>query len=99
MTTSKPEMPKGKTEQPIVVSKDEWLIARKELLAKEKKFTHQWDALNAKRCQLPWVKVEKKYVFKGPAGKETLSDLFGGRSQLIVYHFMFGPEWEEGCPS
>jgi predicted dithiol-disulfide oxidoreductase (DUF899 family) len=77
----------------------EWLEARKAFLAKEKAFTRQRDKLNRERQQLPWVKVEKNYVFNGPNGQETLADLFGGRSQLIVYHFMFGPEWPEGCPS
>jgi predicted dithiol-disulfide oxidoreductase (DUF899 family) len=82
-----------------VVSQDEWLAARKELLAKEKDFTHQRDALSAERRKLPWVRVEKNYVFDAPAGKKTLAELFGRKSQLIVYHFMFGPGWEEGCPS
>ena len=86
-------------EYPSVVSRDEWLTARKELLAKEKQLTRQRDALNAERRQLPWVKVDKIYVFEGPNGNETLADLFEGRGQLIVYHFMFGPEWNEGCPS
>jgi predicted dithiol-disulfide oxidoreductase (DUF899 family) len=82
-----------------VVSRDEWLAARKDLLAGEKDFTHQRDALSAQRRELPWVRVEKDYVFDAPGGKKTLAELFGGRSQLIVYHFMFGPGWEEGCPS
>ncbi len=82
-----------------IVSPEEWVAARKELLIKEKEFTHQRDALNTKRRELPWVKVEKNYVFEGPKGKKTLTDLFDGRSQLVVYHFMFGPGWEEGCPS
>jgi predicted dithiol-disulfide oxidoreductase (DUF899 family) len=86
-------------EHPRVVSPDEWLAARKELLAKEKQLTRQHDALSAERRKLPWTKVEKNYVFEGPNGEETLLDLFAGRSQLIVYHFMFGPDWEEGCPS
>jgi len=86
-------------ENPRVVSQAEWLAARKELLAKEKNFTRQRDALSAQRRELPWVKVDKEYVFDTSSGKETLSDLFGNRSQLIVYHFMFGPEWEQGCPS
>jgi predicted dithiol-disulfide oxidoreductase (DUF899 family) len=86
-------------DNPKVVSRDEWLTARKELLAKEKEFTEQRDAIAAERRQLPWVKVEKNYVFDSPAGKRTLGDLFDGRSQLIIYHFMFGPEWQEGCPS
>ncbi len=86
-------------EHPKVVSQDVWLTARKELLAKEKQLPRQRDALNAERRQLPWVKVDKIYVFEGPNGNETLADLFEGRGQLIVYHFMFGPEWNEGCPS
>jgi predicted dithiol-disulfide oxidoreductase (DUF899 family) len=85
--------------RPKVVSEAEWVVARKELLKKEKEFTHQRDALSAERRMLPWVKIDKEYVFDGPKGKETLADLFDGRSQLIVYHFMFGPDWEEGCPS
>jgi predicted dithiol-disulfide oxidoreductase (DUF899 family) len=86
-------------ETPKIVSRDEWLAARKELLAKEKGLTRERDALAADRRQLPWVKVEKNYVFDSPDGKKTLADLFDGRSQLILYHFMFGPEWNEGCPS
>ncbi|HEV3458467.1 MAG TPA: thioredoxin family protein [Thermoanaerobaculia bacterium] len=86
-------------EHPRVVSEAEWVASRKELLAKEKSFSHQRDALSAARRELPWVRVDKQYVFDAPGGKETLSDLFDGRSQLIVYHFMFGPDWEEGCPS
>jgi predicted dithiol-disulfide oxidoreductase (DUF899 family) len=82
-----------------VVSRDEWLAARKQHLSKEKEFTRLRDKLSAERRELPWVKVEKNYLFDGPGRKETLADLFGGRSQLIVYHFMFGPEWEQGCPS
>ena len=82
-----------------VVSEKEWLEASKALLAKEKKLTQQRDALSLERRELPWVKVEKNYVFDGPNGKETLADLFDGRSQLIVYHFMFGPEWQQGCSS
>jgi len=82
-----------------VVSSEEWLDARKELLKKEKESIRLRDQLSAERRKLPWVKIEKQYVFDGPDGKETLADLFDGRSQLIVYHFMFGPEWKEGCPS
>ena len=82
-----------------VVSRDEWLAARKAHLAKEKELTRQRDELNRQRRELPWVRVEKPYVFDGPDGKETLADLFDGRSQLVVYHFMFGPGWEEGCRS
>jgi predicted dithiol-disulfide oxidoreductase (DUF899 family) len=82
-----------------VVSTNEWLEARKQLLTQEKEFTRLRDKLSQQRRELPWVKVEKKYVFEGPNGKKTLADLFEGRSQLVVYHFMFAPEWEEGCPS
>lgn len=82
-----------------VVSSREWLARRKELLRKEKEFTKLRDDLSRQRRELPWEKVEKDYVFDGPAGKVTLAEMFGGRSQLIVYHFMFGPEWTEGCPS
>jgi len=82
-----------------VVSKDKWLAARREHLAKEKEFTRLRDQLSQERRELPWVKVEKEYLFDGPNGKETLPDLFDGRSQLIVYHFMYGPDWAEGCPS
>jgi len=81
-----------------VVAQREWLAARKRLLVKEKKFSKLRDQLNQQRRELPWVKVEKEYVFAGPDGPETLAELFGGKSQLIVYHFMFGPGWEEGCP-
>jgi predicted dithiol-disulfide oxidoreductase (DUF899 family) len=86
-------------EQSKVVSPAEWLAARKELLKKEKEFTRLRDELSRQRCELPWERVEKQYVFDGPGGKESLVDLFGGKSQLIIYHFMFGPEWKEGCPS
>ena len=85
-------------ERPRVVSRDEWLAARKQLLAKKKQLTRQRDAVSDERRELPWLKVEKNYVFDGPDGKETLADLFQGKNQLIVYHFMFGPEWNEGCP-
>jgi predicted dithiol-disulfide oxidoreductase (DUF899 family) len=94
-----PQLQKRKTDQPRVVSQSEWLAARKDLLAEEKEFTRRRDALSAKRRELPWVKVEKNYVFDGPNGKESLSDLFRGNTQLIVYHFMLGPDWKEGCPS
>ena len=82
-----------------VVSRDEWLAARRQLLRQEKEFTRRRDQLSAERRELPWVRVEKEYVFDTPDGKETLADLFEGRSQLMVYHFMFGPDWEQGCPS
>ena len=80
-----------------VVSREEWLAARTALLAREKEFTRLRDELTEQRRALPWVKVEKAYEFDGPNGKETLSDLFAGRSQLIVKHFMMGPDWSEGC--
>ena len=82
-----------------VVPHADWVAARKELLRKEKEFTRLRDELSRERRALPRERVGKKYVFDGPRGKETLADLFGTRSQLIVYHFMFGPEWKEGCPS
>lgn len=87
-------MPNNKT-----VSRNEWIEIRKQLLEREKELTRLQDKLSLERRQLPWLKVEKNYVFDGPKGKETLADLFDGRSQLFVYHFMFGPDWEEGCPS
>jgi predicted dithiol-disulfide oxidoreductase (DUF899 family) len=80
-----------------VVSRDEWLAARKQLLIKEKELTRLRDQINADRHALPWVKVEKPYVFDGPNGSQTLADLFDGRSQLIIKHFMLGPDWEDGC--
>jgi predicted dithiol-disulfide oxidoreductase (DUF899 family) len=85
--------------QHTVVSQDQWLTARKALLAKEKEFTKARDALSAQRRELPWVKVDKNYVFDTAIGKQSLADLFDGRSQLIVYHFMLGPGWKDGCPS
>jgi predicted dithiol-disulfide oxidoreductase (DUF899 family) len=84
---------------PEVVSRDEWLVARKELLTKEKEFTRKRDALNVERRKLPMVRLDKDYVFESPEGKVGLLDLFDGRRQLIVGHFMFGPSWEDGCPS
>jgi len=84
------------THNPIV-TREEWLVARKQHLSKEKEFTRLRDELSRQRRELPWVRVEKRYVFEGPNGKETLADLFDGRSQLIVDHFMLGPGWKEGC--
>lgn len=81
-----------------VVSHEEWLSARTAFLAKEKEFTRLRDELSRQRRELPWEKVDKQYIFDGPRGKETLAELFENRSQLIVYHFMFAPEWDEGCP-
>ena len=82
-----------------VVSKDQRVSARKQLLAKEKEFTRLRDQLSQQRRELPWERVDKQYIFEGPNGKETLADLFARRSQLVIYHFMFGPDWEQGCPS
>jgi predicted dithiol-disulfide oxidoreductase (DUF899 family) len=94
-------MPKIKTVHGIenrkVVSQNEWLAARKKHLVKEKKFSKLHDELNLERRKLPWVKIQKEYVFDGPNGKETLAELFDGKHQLVVYHFMFGPGWKEGC--
>ena len=86
-------------DQHRIVSHDQWIAARKEFLAKEKEFTHLRDEISCQRRELPWERVQKNYVFDGPNGKESLGDLFAGKSQLIVYHFMFAPEWEEGCKS
>jgi len=85
--------------QPNIVSPAEWLAARKQLLDKEKELTRRQDELAAERKALPWVRVDAAYTFEGPTGLTSLSDLFAGRSQLIVYHFMLGPGWKEGCPS
>src|ERR1700722_480658 len=87
----------SQTEHPRVVSRGEWLAARKELLIKEKQLTRQRDEVDRQRRELPWVKVEKDYFFEGPQGQPSLADLFEDRSQLIVSHFMFGPGWKEGC--
>ena len=81
-----------------VVSEKAWITARRKLLAKEKSFTRARDALAKQRRALPWTRVEKDYAFEGAGGRRTLAELFGGRSQLVVYHFMFGPEWNAGCP-
>lgn len=81
-----------------VVSREEWIKARRALLLKEKEATHLRDKLNAERMALPWVKVDKDYAFDTPDGRKSLSDLFDGRSQLMIYHFMLGPDWEAGCP-
>jgi predicted dithiol-disulfide oxidoreductase (DUF899 family) len=82
-----------------IVSREEWLAARKAFLTKEKEFTRTRDELSRQRRELPWVKVEKTYTFDAPEGRVTLGDLFAGKGQLLVYHFMMGPGWEEGCPS
>lgn len=93
----------GKTKEgkmhPKITSHTEWIAARKEFLKKEKEFTRLRDELSRERRELPCERVEKDYVFDGPKGRETLASLFDGRSQLVIYHFMFGPEWEQGCPS
>ena len=81
------------------VSREKWFPLRKELLRKEKELTRLRDQLNAERRELPWVRVEKNYVFDAPDGKVSLKELFGRKSQLVIYHFMFGPDWNEGCPS
>jgi predicted dithiol-disulfide oxidoreductase (DUF899 family) len=85
--------------QPNIVSAERWLAARRQLLEKEKDLTRRQDELARERQALPWVRVEKQYEFDGATGKLSLSDLFAGRSQLVVYHFMLGPGWKEGCPS
>jgi predicted dithiol-disulfide oxidoreductase (DUF899 family) len=96
------ESPQSKEDEmslPQVASRDEWLAARKALLAEEKELTRQRDALNAKRRMLPMVEIDKRYVFAGPGGEASLLELFEGRRQLILGHFMFDPGWDDGCPS
>ena len=87
------------TTRPAVVSHDQWLAARKALLKHERELTHYRDRIAAERRALPWERIEKRYVFDAPEGRRTLADLFEGRRQLLVQHFMFGPGWEQGCPS
>ena len=84
---------------PKVVSREEWLAARKALLNREKELTRERDTLNSDRRRLPMVEIDKEYLFEGPSGKATLGDLFDDRRQLLIYHFMFDPSWDEGCPS
>ena len=84
---------------PKIVSREEWLVARKALLIEEKEATHARDRLNAERRRLPMVEIDKEYFFAGPNGKVRLLDLFDGRRQLIIYHFMFDPSWDDGCPN
>src|SRR3954466_7464470 len=84
---------------PKIATREEWMAARRDLLAKEKDLTRQRDALNVERRNLPMVEVQKDYTFEGPNGTVRLIDIFEDRPQLIIYHFMFHPEWEEGCPS
>jgi predicted dithiol-disulfide oxidoreductase (DUF899 family) len=86
-------------QRPTIVSTDDWTAARKRLLVKEKELTRQQDALAAERRRLPMAEITKEYVFRGPEGRRTLADLFDGKRQLLVYHFMFGPDYEEGCPA
>jgi predicted dithiol-disulfide oxidoreductase (DUF899 family) len=86
------------TPHPKITSRKEWLAARKAHLAREKEVTQQHDRVHAERRRLPMVRLEKEYIFNGPQGKRSLQDLFDGRLQLIVYHFMFDPEWDKGCP-
>jgi predicted dithiol-disulfide oxidoreductase (DUF899 family) len=95
MTTQTPSIEDLSTHS--VVSRDEWIEARKALLKKEKEFTRQKDRLFTECRALPWVKVDKNYIFDTAAGKRTLTELFGDKSQLIIVHFMLGPEWEQGC--
>jgi len=85
--------------KPVIVSREEWLAARRRLLEEEKTFTRERDALSARRREMPWERIEKDYRFEGPEGALSLADLFKGRSQLIVYHFMLGPDWDNGCKS
>jgi predicted dithiol-disulfide oxidoreductase (DUF899 family) len=87
------------TNLPDVVSRDEWLAARRELLAREKELTRQRDQLNADRRRLPMVRIDKPYAFEGPDGTASLLDMFEGRPQLVMHHFMFGPDWDDLCPS
>jgi predicted dithiol-disulfide oxidoreductase (DUF899 family) len=89
----------SKSDQPEVVTRSQWLLARKDFLSKEKQLTHLRDELARCRRELPWEKVEKPYTFEGASGRVSLADLFNGKSQLVIYHFMLGPEWEAGCPS
>lgn len=92
-----PQVTQEQLDNHPVASREEWLVARKELLRQEKELSRLSDAIAAKRRSLPWVRIEKEYLFDTPEGTKTLAELFDGRSQLIVYHFMFGPGWEEGC--
>ncbi len=84
-------------DHPTIVSPEEWLAARREFLREEKAFSKLRDRLAARRRELPWVRVEQPYVFESPSGRVSLPELFDGRSQLVIYHFMLAPGWEEGC--
>jgi predicted dithiol-disulfide oxidoreductase (DUF899 family) len=90
-------MSQARAPHPKIVSQEEWEIERRKLLEHEKELTRQYDRVNAERRRLPMVKVDKEYKFDGPKGQQSLTDLFEGRRQLIVYHFMFDPEWDKGC--
>src|SRR6266536_6615233 len=96
---SEPKTEATQMNHPKIVSETEWLVARKDLLTRENELPRLRDEVSRHRRELPWVKVKKQYIFDGPNGKEILGDIFERRSQLIVYHFMFGPDWEEGCKS
>src|SRR5919109_2531725 len=98
MRTSTAEKP-GSLSRHEVVSRNEWLVARRDLLKAEKELTRRSDVLARRRQELPWVKIDKEYRFETDQGKASLADLFRGRSQLLVYHFMFGPDYEAGCPA
>lgn len=94
-----PHFPRGRPMQHDVVDRDQWLEARKALLAKEKEFTRLRDEMSEQIRELPWERVDKSYVFQTPRGERSLAQLFGDKDQLAVYHFMFGPGWKDGCPS
>ncbi|MDZ4286496.1 MAG: thioredoxin family protein [Prosthecobacter sp.] len=98
-TTATMSAPPDAKRKHKIVPQEEWIATRKGLLKREKEATRLLDQLSAERRQLPWVKIEKDYVFDGPSGKVTLENLFAGRNQLVIYHFMFAPDWQEGCPS
>jgi predicted dithiol-disulfide oxidoreductase (DUF899 family) len=85
------------TAHPPITSRNQWLVERKKLLAHEKELTNHYDRVNAERRKLPMVKLEQDYIFDSPTGKQNLKTLFDGRTQLIVYHFMFDPSWDKGC--
>jgi len=99
METLEPKTDMAEMNPSKVVSEAEWLVARKDVLTREKELTRLRDEVSRHRREMPWVRVNKRYIFDGPDGKETLADLFAGRSQLVVYHFMLGPGWGEGCKS
>jgi predicted dithiol-disulfide oxidoreductase (DUF899 family) len=95
--TRRTEMTTNGVPHPPIVSRRQWLNERKKLLAHEKELTKQYDRVNAERRRLPMVRIEKNYVFDDPSGRLSLKDLFEGRRQLVIYHFMFDPSWEKGC--